>query len=81
MTVKGTTHFIPIGTHPCTDNQKMEFHISSDIRRKCDFNSSLFSSSGNIIFTDQKSVHTFVQKYNEIMNPEKFPNYFLNQVS
>lgn len=77
MTAQKTTHLIPIGTLPCLDNQLMEFHICADVRKKCDFNRSLFSSSGNIIFTDQKAVHDFVQKYNKKMNPEKLPERFL----
>lgn len=77
MIAQKTTRLIPIGTSLCLDNQHMEFHICADLRKKCDFNGSLFASSGNIIFTDQKAVHTFVQKYNKVMNPDNHPTLFL----
>ena len=42
-----------------------EFHVSKDIRDKCDFDSSLYSSSGNVIITDLKKVRIFAEKLNQ----------------
>ena len=42
-----------------------EFHVSKDIRDKCGFDASLYSSSGNVIITDLTKVRIFAQKLNE----------------
>jgi len=42
-----------------------EFHVSKDIRDKCNFDSSLYSSSGNVIITDLKKVRIFAEKLNQ----------------
>ena len=42
-----------------------EFHVSKDIRDKCDFDSSLYSSRGNVIITDLKKVRIFAEKLNQ----------------
>lgn len=44
-----------------------EFHISKKIRNLCNFNDSLFSSSGNVIFADLKAVRLFQTKLNEVL--------------
>ncbi|PKL82285.1 MAG: alpha-amylase, partial [Ignavibacteriae bacterium HGW-Ignavibacteriae-3] len=41
-----------------------EFHISKEIRNKYNFDESLFSINGNVIFADFYSVRLFVQKLN-----------------
>lgn len=47
-----------------------EFHISKKIRDACNFSKSLYSSSGNIIFSDIKQVHIFTQKLNSFLNTQ-----------
>ena len=47
----------------------MEFHISKKVRDLCNFDESLFSFNGNVIFTNFKAVRTFAQKINSTMNP------------
>ncbi|MCR5045311.1 MAG: hypothetical protein K6A42_01880, partial [Treponema sp.] len=42
-----------------------EFHVSKDIRDKCNFDASLYSSSGNVIITDLKKVRIFAEKLNQ----------------
>ena len=42
-----------------------EFHVSKDIRDKCQFDSSLYTSSGNVIITDLKKVRIFAEKLNQ----------------
>ncbi|MBO7121893.1 MAG: alpha-amylase [Treponema sp.] len=42
-----------------------EFHVSKDIRDKCNFDSSLYTSSGNVIITDLKKVRIFAEKLNQ----------------
>lgn len=42
-----------------------EFHINREIREKCDFSKTLFSSSGNVIFADFKAVQEFQIKLNK----------------
>ena len=36
-----------------------EFHISREIREKCDFDARLYASTGNVIFADLKAVRSF----------------------
>ena len=43
-----------------------EFHISRNIRQLCDFDKSLFASSGNVIFKDLQSVKEFQVKINAL---------------
>ncbi|MEN8152720.1 MAG: alpha-amylase family glycosyl hydrolase [Acidobacteriota bacterium] len=45
-------------------SQKFFFHLSKHIREKTDFDKSLFSKCGNIIFADFKQVKEFCQKIN-----------------
>ena len=47
----------------------MEFHVSKKVRDLCNFDESLFSFNGNVIFTNFKAVRTFAQKINATMNP------------
>ncbi|MCQ2983177.1 MAG: alpha-amylase family glycosyl hydrolase, partial [Treponemataceae bacterium] len=47
----------------------MEFHVSRKIRDLCNFDKSLFSFDGNIIFTDFAAVRLFAKKINDTMNP------------
>ena len=41
-----------------------EFHISREIREKCDFDARLYASTGNVIFADLKAVRSFQTKLN-----------------
>ena len=43
-----------------------EFHISKKVRDLCDFDSSLYASSGNVVFANMKNVRKFQQKLNEL---------------
>ncbi|MBP5751457.1 MAG: alpha-amylase, partial [Treponema sp.] len=43
-----------------------EFHISRTIRDLCQFDQTLYSSSGNVIFADLKAVRTFQVKLNQV---------------
>ena len=52
--------------------QKMELHIHNEVRQKCKFEDSLFSSSGNIIFKNQNSVHQFIFQFNDAVNQGVF---------
>ncbi len=45
---------------------KYEFHIAKHIRSKYKFDDELFSITGNVIFTDFKSIRKFVQKINSL---------------
>ena len=45
----------------------MEFHIHRDIREKCRFSKTLFSSSGNVIIRNINDIYTFVFRYNEVV--------------
>ena len=42
-----------------------EFHISRKMRDKCNFDRTLFASTGNAIFADFKAVQNFQIKMNE----------------
>ena len=47
----------------------MEFHVSKKIRDLCNFDKTLFSFDGNVIFANFKDVRLFAQKINDTMNP------------
>ena len=47
----------------------MEFHVSKKVRDLCNFDESLFSFNGNVIFTNFKAVRSFAQKINATLNP------------
>ena len=40
----------------------MEFHVSKAMRDKCDFDLSLFATTGNVILTNFKNVRLFAKK-------------------
>ena len=68
---------ISIGSASCADTRLMEFHINARIRKECDFDESLFASSGNVIFANVKAVRAFVQKYNRTVDGAAHPEHFL----
>jgi len=68
---------IPTGSEICPDTQQMEFHINSAIRKQCDFDETLFSSSGNVIFANITAVQRFVQKYNKTVHGANHPEQYL----
>ena len=43
-----------------------EFHISRQVRDLCQFDQSLYASSGNVILADLKAVQKFQTKLNEL---------------
>ncbi|MBQ0039867.1 MAG: alpha-amylase, partial [Treponema sp.] len=43
-----------------------EFHINRNVRKECDFDQTIFASTGNAIFTDFKAVQKFQIKLNEL---------------
>ena len=45
-----------------------EFHISRKVREECNFDESLFSSAGNVVFANFKAVHKFQTKLNELFD-------------
>ena len=47
----------------------MEFHVSKTMRDKCDFDLSLFASTGNVILTNFKNVRLFAKKINDQFDP------------
>src|SRR4030042_4522962 len=55
------------------NNIKMEFHISRKARDFYQFEDSLFSLSGNVIFPNFHAVRVFVQKLNEKRDLTNFP--------
>lgn len=48
-----------------------EFHVSREIREKCDFDEGLFASSGNIILANFKNVRLFAKKINDLIAREE----------
>lgn len=47
-----------------------EFHISREVRDKCDFDQGLFASTGNVILTNTKAVRLFAKKLNDMIARE-----------
>lgn len=52
--------------------QAMEFHIHRDIREKCRFSKTLFSSTGNVIIRNINDVYAFTFQYNEVVESGAF---------
>lgn len=77
MTQPGDETLIPTGNGACPDRQTMEFHIQAAIRRQCDFDETLFASSGNVIFANFKAVQLFAQKYNKTIDGTGHPEHYL----
>ena len=48
---------------------KMEFHISKEMRDKCDFDLSMFATTGNVILANFKNVRLFAKKINDQFDP------------
>jgi glycosidase len=51
----------------------MEFHISREARDRYQFDETLFSLSGNVLFSNFHAVRVFVQKMNEKRDLVRFP--------
>ena len=52
--------------------QNMEFHIHRDIREKCRFSKTLFSSTGNVVIRNINDVYAFTFQYNEVVESGVF---------
>ncbi|NLM01064.1 MAG: alpha-amylase [Treponema sp.] len=46
----------------------MEFHVSKNMRDKCNFDETLFATSGNVILGNFKAVRIFAKKINDTMD-------------
>ncbi len=55
----------------------MEFHVSRVIRDKCNFSLPLFSTNGNVVFSNFKNVRLFAKKINETLNPVAEPTKYI----
>ncbi|QEK01004.1 alpha-amylase family glycosyl hydrolase [Treponema phagedenis] len=47
--------------------QFMEFHIAKEVRKKCNFDKSIFASTGNVFLRKISDLHNFVHIYNETL--------------
>jgi hypothetical protein len=54
-------------------NNQYEFHISRSSREKFKFDETLYSLTGNVIFTDYYAVRLFVQKINNKLDLVNYP--------
>ena len=52
--------------------QTMEFHIHRDIRAKCRFSKTLFSSTGNVVIRNINDIYAFTFQYNEVVESGAF---------
>ncbi len=68
---------LPIGATECADARFMEFHVSARVRRECDFDESLFASSGNVVFANLKAARVFVERYNKRVDGKQHPERYL----
>jgi glycosidase len=48
-----------------------EFHVSRKVREACGLDTSLFSSSGNVVFADFRAARDFTHRLNEHREPER----------
>ena len=58
---------------PKTTDSQMEFHISRDARDRYQFDLSLYSLCGNVIFADFHAVRVFAQKMNQKRDLVHYP--------
>jgi hypothetical protein len=56
-----------------TGTPVMEFHISRKARDRYQFDESLYSTNGNVIFTNFHAVRSFTQKMNQQRDVLNFP--------
>ena len=54
-----------------------EFHVSRSIREKCQFDGSLFSTTGNVILANFKNVRLFAKKINDTIDPVLHPEQMI----
>jgi len=54
-------------------DRRMEFHLSRTARSALDFGSSLYASTGNIIFPDPAAARVFAQRVNERIDSSSLP--------
>ena len=52
--------------------QNMEFHIHRDIRVKCRFSKTLFSSTGNVVIRNINDIYAFTFQYNQVVESGAF---------
>ena len=52
--------------------QTMEFHIHRDIREKCRFSKTLFSSTGNVVIRNINDIYAFTFQYNQVVESGEF---------
>ncbi|EPF47059.1 hypothetical protein HMPREF1222_00876 [Treponema vincentii F0403] len=52
--------------------QNMEFHINRDIREKCRFSKTLFSSTGNVVIRNINDIYAFTFQYNQVVESGVF---------
>lgn len=64
--------------HTNSFKQRMEFHISTQVRDICTFKKSLFSSTGNIVFSNTDAVLEFVHRYNSAVTEGLFAGHLQN---
>ena len=54
-----------------------EFHVSREIRERCQFDGTLFSTTGNVILANLKNVRLFAKKINDTIDPVLHPEQML----
>ena len=52
----------------------MEFHISRDARTRYQFDVSLFSFDGNVVFADLSACRAFAHRMNQVRQADRFPD-------
>ncbi len=61
-------------SHPCAQSRiTMEFHISREARELYDFDQSLFTLTGNVIFANFHAARVFAQKMNQRRDLVRYP--------
>ncbi|MCQ2593789.1 MAG: alpha-amylase family glycosyl hydrolase [Treponemataceae bacterium] len=60
-----------------TPQPHFEFHVSRAIRERCQFDGSLFSTTGNVILANFKNVRLFAKKINDTIDPVLHPEQMI----
>lgn len=60
-----------------SENPWFEFHVSREMRDRCQFDGTLFATTGNVILANFKNVRLFAKKINDTIDPVLHPEQMI----
>ena len=74
---KFDTIFSETADFSLSDNPWFEFHVSREMRDRCQFDGTLFATTGNVILANLKNVRLFAKKINDTIDPVLHPEQMI----